>query len=72
MEKWNSTQRDPLPVDGETVIVSDNGVYYLCVFDAIGGYFRTKVEIQPKSFSTRSKNLYWMRMPEDFSGEAAE
>jgi hypothetical protein len=62
--KWKNVHIDRLPLDGQEVLLTVEGVYYMTRYDAAKEVFRLKDE--PHSyFSVADKQLmYWLEMGE--------
>jgi hypothetical protein len=58
--KWKNVHRDRPPGDGQLILLSVNGVYYLTYYDAEKELFRLKEE--PDSFFTKDErfSMYWL------------
>jgi hypothetical protein len=56
--KWYNAQRDELPSDGQQVLVSVNGVYYITVFDEKEKKFRLRDQ-QQTFFHADEYLIYW-------------
>jgi hypothetical protein len=56
--RWYNAQRDELPVDSETVLLSVNGIYYITVYDAGERIFRLRDQIGTY-FKPGEDLIYW-------------
>ena len=56
--KWYNAQRDTLPKDKQTVLISVNGVYYIAVFDKEGNNFSLK-DRPSLQFNADEYLIYW-------------
>jgi hypothetical protein len=56
--KWHNAQRDELPEDGQLVLISVRGVYYIASFDTEGERF--KLRDDPGTYFPYNEYLiYW-------------
>jgi hypothetical protein len=56
--QWYNAQRDTLPEDGQTVLISVNGVYYIALFDKVGNSFALKDRPELR-FNADEYLIYW-------------
>ena len=56
--KWCNAQLDELPDDGDTVLASVNGIYYLAIFNEASRKFLSR-EDPDKGFSAEDYLIYW-------------
>ncbi len=57
--KWFNAQRDELPHPDQQVLISVNGVYYICRFDASNRRFIIKEEDKNSVFAIDDYLIYW-------------
>lgn len=56
--KWSNAQKDELPADGQVVLASVNGVYYVTRYEKAYNVFRLRDD--PESgFSADDYLIYW-------------
>ena len=57
--KWYNAQRDLLPDDGQQVLISLNGVYFICRFDARNRLFKISEEESESFYKVDEYLIYW-------------
>jgi hypothetical protein len=65
--KWKNALRDGLPGDNEQVLISADGVYYICIFEEKKGEFRSAEGTRSNYFKADT-HVYWTEFRE--TGEA--
>jgi hypothetical protein len=56
--KWSNAQKDEMPHDGQVVLASVNGVYYIARYDSAGNLFRAR-EDPTAVFNADEYLIYW-------------
>src|SRR5688572_19802486 len=60
--KWNSVMRDPLPNNGQQVLLHVEGVYYIAAFDAVKALFRIEDELLQTVFRLNGRHFCWREL----------
>jgi hypothetical protein len=56
--KWKSAHKSELPKNGEQILISVDGIYYLAVYEAELGLFRPRGE-RNVFFNPLENLIYW-------------
>lgn len=59
---WKNAQIDDPPEDGEEVLVSVDGIYYLTRYDASEGVYRLKDALGQYFSPSESTQMYWLEL----------
>ena len=57
--RWNNAQKDKLPEEGQQVLISVNGIYYICAYDAGERAFKIRDESRETVFTVDDYLIYW-------------
>jgi hypothetical protein len=57
--RWFNAQKDKLPDDGQQVLISVNGVYYICIFNAGERFFAIEDQARETTFNIDDYLIYW-------------
>jgi hypothetical protein len=57
--RWYNAQKDKLPEDGQQVLISVNGVYYICKYQEEKRQFKIEDELRETAFKVDDYMIYW-------------
>jgi hypothetical protein len=60
--KWKNAVRDSLPDMSRTVLLSDNGVYYVAMYDSTANVFHIIDEDNKLEIKASKELLYWTEL----------